>query len=170
MVSEVLMPLAKGKSAQSNEKLVKGCVLITALSRNTRRSCVNLWILSGHLGAPHTMQDILSLMSSLRRPRLLMRAARLGVSDYNRDRHLRAILGAHKLPRPGDALMQLMAREGAMEEDRAAEAADYTFHEHVKVLIAMLGEARLLRAAQLAARQKAAAATGDSISDESVRL
>ncbi len=42
------------------------------------------------------MQDILSRMNALRRPRLLIRAARAGADDYMRAPHLARLLGYGK--------------------------------------------------------------------------
>jgi len=39
------------------------------------------------------MQDIMSMLNALHRPRLLIRAARAGAIEYNRDRHLQRLLG-----------------------------------------------------------------------------
>ena len=39
------------------------------------------------------MQDILSMLSAIHRPRLLMRAARFGAEDYRREVHLPRLLG-----------------------------------------------------------------------------
>ncbi|WP_204114368.1 DUF6477 family protein [Shimia biformata] len=94
------------------------------------------------------MQDILSQLSNLRRPRLLIRAARLGADDYLRDRHLRRHLGTAKLPRHGEAIMQLMQIESALNDMRHEGDAGYSLVRHVDVMIALMGEARLLRAAQ----------------------
>lgn len=94
------------------------------------------------------MQDVLSMLSSLRRPRLLIRAARIGARDYVRDRHLRRLLGYGTLPRPAQALMQLIDVEQAMNDQRRADDAGYSLPRHVDVLIAMMGEAQLLRALQ----------------------
>ena len=54
------------------------------------------------------MQDIHSLLANLHRPRLLMRAARIGAQEYRRTGHLPRILGYGILPRHGDALMRLV--------------------------------------------------------------
>jgi hypothetical protein len=91
------------------------------------------------------MQDILGLISQLRRPRLLIRAARFGVEDYARSRHLGRILRAHRLPRFGEALVRLMDIEGEMNDRRLSEDATYSIARHVEVLIAIMGEARLMR-------------------------
>lgn len=92
------------------------------------------------------MQDILSMMNRLRRPRLLIRAARLGAQDYDRDRHLRRLLGHGAPQRHGEALIHLMDVEKVLNGQRRAGDAAYSLTRHVDVMIAMLAEARLLRA------------------------
>ncbi len=94
------------------------------------------------------MQDLLTMLTTLRRPRLLIRAARLGVQDYRRDRHLQRLLGYGSLPRPAAALMRLMEMERAMNEQRQNDDAGYSLPRHLDVLIAVMGEAQLLRAAR----------------------
>lgn len=91
------------------------------------------------------MRDIHSLLQELRRPRLLIRAARHGVDDYQREQHLKRHLGYGSLPRSGAALMQLMEKEGALNEERRCGNAGYSIVQHVDILIAIMGEARLLR-------------------------
>ena len=93
-----------------------------------------------------TMQDILSLLASLRRPRLLIRAARIGADDYRREAHLSRILGYAALPRSGAALMRLVDLEADLDLRRRAEDTAYSIARHVEVLAAIMGEARLLRA------------------------
>ena len=41
------------------------------------------------------MHDLTSLLHSLHRPRLLIRAARIAAEEYRRDPHLARVLGAH---------------------------------------------------------------------------
>lgn len=94
------------------------------------------------------MQDLLSMMNTLRRPRLLIRAARFGADEYRRDRHLRRLLGYGALPRSAPALMQLMDLERTLDDQRRSSDAAYSITRHVDVLIAMMGESRLLRAIQ----------------------
>lgn len=93
------------------------------------------------------MQDIHSLLASLHRPRLLMRAARIGAQEYRRTAQLPRLLGYGVLPRHGDALMRLLEIEAELEEQRANADACYNLVRHVDVLIAIVGEARGLRAA-----------------------
>ncbi len=94
------------------------------------------------------MQDVLSLMNTLRRPRLLIRAAQHGAEDYRRDSHLPRLLGYGQLPRSGEALMRLMEDERVLDARRKSGEAGYSLTRHVDILIAMVGEARILRAAQ----------------------
>lgn len=92
------------------------------------------------------MQDLLSMLNSLRRPRLLIRTARLGAQDYNRNRHLQRLLGYGDLPGPGSALMRLMEIERGLDTLRRTEDAGYSLSRHVDVLIALMGEAQLFTA------------------------
>lgn len=94
------------------------------------------------------MQDIHSLLAALHRPRLLMRAARIGAQDYRRDGHLPRLLGYGILPRHGEALMRLVDIEAELERQRSANDTAYSLVRHVDVLIAIVGEARALRASQ----------------------
>lgn len=96
------------------------------------------------------MQETLNSVSALRRPRLLIRAARIGASQYSRDTCLRVHFGYGPLPRSTEALARLMEMEAALEEQRRRDGAGYSSSRHVNVLIAMMGEARILRAALVA--------------------
>lgn len=100
------------------------------------------------------MQDILSMLHALQRPRLLMRAARIGAEDYRRAVHLPRLLGYGVLPRHGAALIKLMDLEAALETQRAESDAGYSLLRHVDVLIAIVAEARVLHAAQSASVQR----------------
>lgn len=96
------------------------------------------------------MQDILGMLNALRRPKLLMRAARIGAQDYRRNTHLPRLLGYGVLPRHGQALIKLMEIEFALEAQRESADASYSLVKHLDVLIAMVAEARILRASQSA--------------------
>ncbi|MFU8864105.1 MAG: DUF6477 family protein [Rhodobacterales bacterium] len=95
------------------------------------------------------MSDILHRLDHLRRPRLLIRAARIGAEDYRRDIHLPRVLGHGALPRHGQALARLMEIETVMNESRRAQEADYSAIRHVEIMIAVISEARILRASQM---------------------
>ena len=92
------------------------------------------------------MLDINTLVSQLRRPRLLVRAARFGVDDYDRERDLPRVLKTDSVPRPGDAIMQLMGVEAELDDQRASKDALYTVGAHIDTLTAIMGEARILQA------------------------
>lgn len=92
------------------------------------------------------MLDIQSLIANLKRPQLLVRAARFGVDDYSREKHLRRVLGAETTPRTGLAIMRLLDIEREMNEGRLQGLAAYSIAKHVDVLIAIMGESRTLRA------------------------
>jgi len=99
------------------------------------------------------MQDVLTMLDQLKRPRLLVRAARIGADEYRRDRHLQRVLGYGRLPRSTQALLKLMEVETVLDRQRTDEDASYSLVHHVDVLIAMMGEARILRASQVRARR-----------------
>lgn len=89
------------------------------------------------------MTDPQTIMSSLSRPRLLVRAARLGLQDYNRDRCLRRLMPGETPPRPGQAFHALVEREREINETRREGAATYSAARHIELLIALIDESRL---------------------------
>lgn len=97
------------------------------------------------------MQDILTMLNALHRPRLMMRAARIGAQDYRRAAHLPRLLGYDALPRHGAALLKLIEIEATLEDQRTGSDASYSLIRHLDVLIAMVAEARILRMAQASA-------------------
>ncbi|KAA9009213.1 DUF6477 family protein [Histidinibacterium aquaticum] len=92
------------------------------------------------------MQDLFSLVEALRRPPLLVSAARFGVDDYSRERMLPRLLRCATAPRTGEAVVQLLELEEDHDGRRRAGAAEYSVARHVEVLIALMAETRLLRA------------------------
>ena len=92
------------------------------------------------------MTDILHRLDHLRRPRLLIRAARIVAEDYRRDIHLPRLLGHGGLPRNAVALAHLMEIGAGLDDSRRAGDAAYSSMRHVEVMIAVIGEARILRA------------------------
>ncbi|QUJ77608.1 hypothetical protein KDD17_06485 [Sulfitobacter albidus] len=102
------------------------------------------------------MQDIHTILATLHRPRLLMRAARIGARDYRRRAHLGRLLGYGMVPRHGAALMRLIDMEAELESQRIDSDAAYNLVRHVDTLIAIVAEARLLRAANDGAQLRVA--------------
>lgn len=90
------------------------------------------------------MTDFHALLSNLRRPRLLIRAARYGISDYRRDRDLRRLIDTTTMPSPDRALPRLLSEEERLEHTRQTGEASYSLTRHIEVLIAVMAEARLL--------------------------
>lgn len=95
------------------------------------------------------MQCLSTMLANLRRPKLLVSAARIGVSDYRRKVHLTGILHCSRMPGSGEAVMKLLDIEADMNMARLNGEATYSPLRHVSILIALLGEARLLRASQI---------------------
>jgi hypothetical protein len=92
------------------------------------------------------MHDILGRVEGLKRPPLLVRAARFGLDDYNRAGQLPRLLRSLTLPRSGEAILRLLDIEAALEDLRIDRAAEYSIARHVEVIVALMAEARLLRA------------------------
>ena len=88
------------------------------------------------------MTDFRALLADLRRPRLLINAARCAIADYRRDRDLRRLIDAN-LP-PHRALPRLMDEEQRLEDTRRAGDARYSVGRHIEVLAALIAETRLL--------------------------
>lgn len=89
------------------------------------------------------MNDLTHLLASLRRPRLLIRAAQHGVADYDRNRDLKRLLSG-QAPSPREAVSRLIVAEGQLEEARRGSGMCYSVARHVDVLIAILAEMRLV--------------------------
>lgn len=90
------------------------------------------------------MKDFTVLLASLRRPRLLIRAARFGLEQYDRARDLKRVISSVTLPPPEQALTRLIECEAELEATRKTGDASYSVARHVDVLIALMAEARLL--------------------------
>ena len=91
------------------------------------------------------MHFAFSTLDTLIRPRLLVVAARHGLSEYSRATLLPRLLGlpaARNLPAPGDALQLLMMRERALETARRHHDASWRAADHVAIMTAILHEAR----------------------------
>ncbi|WP_371168660.1 DUF6477 family protein [Aliiroseovarius sp. 2305UL8-7] len=90
------------------------------------------------------MTDALSCFKALQRPRILVRAARFGLVDYNRDRDLKKLMKTPATPSPERAVDGLLAEEARLEDTRKTGDASYSISQHVEVLIALMSEMRLL--------------------------
>lgn len=88
---------------------------------------------------------MLDRVIALRRPSLLVRAARYGQSNYDRTRHLRRLVGLPATPEPDRALARLLDEERELDLARRAGDAAYSVARHVEIMIALLAEAALMR-------------------------
>lgn len=93
------------------------------------------------------MSDHVQPLSTIRRPALLVRAARFALRGYCRQRDLdRLIPGAEPHP-AGAVLPRILAAEAEVETARRAGAGHYDPARHIALLVAIMGEARLLATA-----------------------
>lgn len=88
------------------------------------------------------MTDIRTILANLRRPRLLIRAARFGLEDYRRDRDLRRLV--KESVNPDKVLPELLAEEARLEQIRRTGDLNYPMARHVEVLVALMAEVNLL--------------------------
>ena len=92
--------------------------------------------------------DILQRMDHLKRPPILVRAAKEGALRYQRRAHLKRFFGETPPTQSKDVLGQLLRLEDQSNDQRLAETADYSVTRHVDILIALIGEAQIFRASQ----------------------
>lgn len=90
------------------------------------------------------MTSAKTLLSKLKRPKILLRAARLGMVDYQRSRDLKIIAKTSRLPSPSRAVETLIEQERSLEENRKKGDASYSIRRHINVLAALLAEVQLL--------------------------
>ena len=89
------------------------------------------------------MSDPVARLASLSRPRLLVRAAKFGMAEFNRTRSLRRIMPGEAPPAPGKAFELLWEREDAMDAARREGTAGYSPARHIELLAALIHEARI---------------------------
>ena len=90
------------------------------------------------------MRDPLSVLKPLQRPRLLVRAAHLGLDDYRRDQSLGRLLPEGASDGVQDTFSALREREAQVDEERRSGGATYSPARHIELLAALILEARLL--------------------------
>lgn len=89
------------------------------------------------------MPDFRTRLAELRRPRLLIRAARFGQTHYRRERDLRRLIETPASPEL--TFTRLLHEEGKLEENRQRGDAGYSVAQHIEILIALLAESKLSR-------------------------
>lgn len=88
------------------------------------------------------MKNFSSYIKHLNRPKLLVRAARHGLSDYNRKRDLRRIAGRDGAPGSPRILENLIDQERELEATRKDGCTTYSVSRHIEILVALLAEFR----------------------------
>lgn len=88
------------------------------------------------------MSELKRKVAALRRPALLVRAARTGITDYNRARDLPRLLPGGQEISPVRAVDGLIREELKLEMARTAADATYSVMRHIDVLIALMVETR----------------------------
>jgi hypothetical protein len=91
------------------------------------------------------MQDILTRLSGIHRPAILVRAGNIGAQTYRRGPALRRILGRTALSRSAVVLLQLIDIEADLNARRKKTDAGYNLVRHIEVMIALIAEAALMR-------------------------
>lgn len=90
------------------------------------------------------MFNIIDLLENLRRPKILVRAAKLGLQEYNRETHLKKITRSPVTGSSNAIIDRLLVQENTLEDARRKGDASYNVQHHIRVLTAVLAEARLL--------------------------
>ena len=90
------------------------------------------------------MQDLIERLSSIKRPQLLIRAARIAARDYNRGQHLQRLMGYGPLPKPARAVMLLIEQEQQLNQKRVNDDPGYPIFRHIEVMMALMGEAQMV--------------------------
>ncbi len=90
------------------------------------------------------MPNIEAFLAKLRRPKILVSAARHGLSDYNRKRDLVRLTGQSPR-RPSTSIVEsLISQEEEIEETRRSGDASYRVSHHIELLVALMAECRLI--------------------------
>ncbi len=89
------------------------------------------------------MEDVMTRVLRLRRPRLLIEAAQIGRDAYCRDRDLPKLLGQQA--GTGAAIVQLLDQEAEVDAARRNRGRGYRPARHIGLLTALMSEAEAAR-------------------------
>lgn len=81
-------------------------------------------------------------LTALKRPKILVEAARHGATLYKRKTHLRKIIGGRYCRNHEQLLDALSQHEFALDQDRRAQIETYSVRRHIEVLSALLAESQ----------------------------
>ena len=87
------------------------------------------------------MTDLSKFLSQIRRPKLLVRAARMGLLHYKADRDMPRLVRAHT--KAVERVKSLIAEEQRLEDGRQTGDSTYSIQSHVGILTALIAETRL---------------------------
>lgn len=90
------------------------------------------------------MTKELNILADIRRPRILVRTARIAGQHYHREAALRKIFGALRPKHQEGVVLALLQRETELEELRQHADASYKAQTHVHVLATLIIENRRL--------------------------
>lgn len=87
------------------------------------------------------MTDLTTFLAQIRRPKLLVRAARMGLLNYRVERDLPRPVDARA--KPAERVKTLIEEEQRLEAGRQSGDGTYSIQSHVGILTALIAEARL---------------------------
>ncbi len=87
------------------------------------------------------LEDVLY---GMKRPKILLQAAKIGLKTYSRNRVLKHLFKAQKIPQPMQVIKQLMINEMTLEKARKSGSAAYDMKIHIQIMTALLQEICLL--------------------------
>ncbi|MFW2586812.1 DUF6477 family protein [Sagittula sp. SSi028] len=93
------------------------------------------------------MKDILGVLADIRRPRLLLSAAREVAKNGRRSDNLQRLLGPQRGTSTDATLLQLLELEAGLDDMRRKHIGGYSPKRHIEVLAAVLGQAEQLKRA-----------------------
>lgn len=90
------------------------------------------------------MLDLQNTPKTIKRPRLLVQAARFGLESYNRERDILRLLDVARPPKLGEAITMLREAEEFANLQRLTDASHYSYARHIELLTALIAETALL--------------------------
>lgn len=87
------------------------------------------------------MREISNSLLHLKRPNILVRAARVALNNFQRDATLTRIFGYVPAGPSQDLISDLIEREGQINTQRKSGDVTYNIARHITVLTALISEA-----------------------------
>jgi hypothetical protein len=88
--------------------------------------------------------QLTDVFKNMPRPKILLKAARICLKTYRRDKELKRLLGAQYTRHPDKVLIRLGRQETELEDARKCGSAAYDMNLHIQVMTALLQELYLL--------------------------